>query len=165
MAGASGRKQPCLYRQLTSCRTLDGVRPPVRPFGSWLANDRKRGLRFTKFRESHRDDNGRTPAGPGDKTRERARGLVLTNDASNLSRTTLELQSKGGGTKGSGRGTLGITNVREQADVQSCRNNTFSLGVRERETVERNARFSTQPRGSLSLNWSAVLRLFPSRIL
>lgn len=61
VSGASARKQPCLYRQLTSCRTLDRVekrerkrermgmvRPLVRGaltivMGGWL--------RFTKFRE------------------------------------------------------------------------------------------------------------------
>lgn len=73
------------------------VRPLVRGaltivIGGWL--------RFTKFRESHRDDNGglgRHPFGSSDKIRGR---VVLMNDASNLSWTTLELNCGGDGKKG-----------------------------------------------------------------
>lgn len=46
VSGASARKQPCLYRQLTSCRTLDRERKRGNgsTLGSWRANDRDRGL-------------------------------------------------------------------------------------------------------------------------
>lgn len=52
VSGASARKQPCLYRQLTSCRTLDRVEKREKEkengdgstLGSWRANDRDGGL-------------------------------------------------------------------------------------------------------------------------
>ena len=61
--------------------------------GSWRANDRDGvvGYDLRNFAKSHRDDNGapsRHPFGLSDKIRGR---VVLMNDASNLSWTTLEL--------------------------------------------------------------------------